>query len=358
MEAVNLLDEYSVEIECVFEGERYSVRDNGAILRHERPGGRSRPNDNKWTFGKPNRQNAYLMFSGVRVHRIVATAFHGDPPDPKYVVDHIDTNCRNNRPENLRWLTRLENSLQNPVTRKKIEYLCGSIDAFLENPSMLNGLATGSNYAWMRSVTPEEAHNCKVRMSAWAKLKKKPSKPGAKPIQSFGSRVYKPLQKWEVGLAGEPGLELTCTPGCASFFWRGRDKFPCSPEETGINPISDYFQKLKPGLEFSYSDLDDWSPRLLICDYELINEGTLILVMCERDDGKWTVAGIEFHGRSQHFVHFHLGDYGERGEAESAFEGKRRLKDFWSEAYKSQNKVISKPTVSSIESIECSAGQS
>lgn len=48
----------------------------------------------------------------------IATAFHGEPPSPQYVVDHIDTNCRNNRPENLRWLTRLENALMNPITRK------------------------------------------------------------------------------------------------------------------------------------------------------------------------------------------------------------------------------------------------
>jgi hypothetical protein len=44
------------------------------------------------------------------------------------VADHIDTNCRNNYPDNLRRLTRLENALKNPVMRRKIEYLCGSVD--------------------------------------------------------------------------------------------------------------------------------------------------------------------------------------------------------------------------------------
>ena len=125
---------FSEEIECNFKDEHYSVRDNGAVFRHCRPGQNKRKNDNTWTFGNENTTNPYLHISGVRVHRIVATAFHGEPPDPKYVVDHIDTNCRNNRPENLRWLTRLENALNNPVTRKKIIYLCGSLEAFLENP--------------------------------------------------------------------------------------------------------------------------------------------------------------------------------------------------------------------------------
>jgi len=132
----------------------------------------------------------------------VATAFHREPPGPKYVVDQIDTNCRNNRPENLRWLSRLENTLKNPATRKKIEYLCGTIEAFLENPSMLNDLRGDPNFKWMRTVTPEEAENRKVRMSFWANNDKKTAKPtGAiNRKSSFGERVYKPLRKWEVGL--------------------------------------------------------------------------------------------------------------------------------------------------------------
>ena len=154
------VNDFSQEEECIYKGEHYSVRDNGAVFRHQPDGKRARPNDNQWTFGKENSANPYLSISGVCVHRIVATAFHGEPLDPEYVVDHIDTNCRNNRPENLRWLTRLENALKNPVTRKKIEYLCGSIEAFLENPSVLNELQGDPNFKWMRTVTPEEANNC------------------------------------------------------------------------------------------------------------------------------------------------------------------------------------------------------
>ena len=98
MTTVNIND-YNQIKECIYKGERYSVRDNGAVFRHPREGARARSNDNQWTFGKENAENPYLLISNIRVHRIVATAFHGDPPDPKYVVDHIDTNCRNNRLE-------------------------------------------------------------------------------------------------------------------------------------------------------------------------------------------------------------------------------------------------------------------
>ena len=90
MTAVDVND-FSQEKKCIYKGEHYSVRDNGAVFKHQREGERARPTDNKWTFGKENSANPYLHISGVRVHRIVATAFHGEPPDPKYVVDHINT---------------------------------------------------------------------------------------------------------------------------------------------------------------------------------------------------------------------------------------------------------------------------
>jgi hypothetical protein len=39
-------------------------------------------------------------------------------PGPEYVVDHIDNNPENNRMENLRWVTKLENS-NNPNNLKR-----------------------------------------------------------------------------------------------------------------------------------------------------------------------------------------------------------------------------------------------
>jgi hypothetical protein len=252
MAAVDIND-FTQENECDFEGEHYSVRDNGAVLRHKQLFKRPRANDNQWTFGKETSQNAYLHIANVRVHRIVATAFHGDPPDPKYVVDHIDSNKRNNRPENLRWLTRLENALLNPVTRKKIEFLCGSIEVFLENPSMLNEFHLESNFSWMRTVTLDEAQNCKMRMSLWANSDRIPKSTGLVHRKStFGDRVFNPLEKWEVGLDREPGLELSLTPRCAQYKWRAPAYFPCCPQNFGANPLEDYFNNLKPGTVLSY----------------------------------------------------------------------------------------------------------
>lgn len=148
--------DYTEERECDYKGEHYSVRDNGAIMRHYK--GRKRPSDNIWTFGRKDDSTGYMIFSGERVHRIVATAFHGEAPSEQHVVDHIDTNRCNNRPENLRWLTKLENIILNENTLAKVVYICGSVDAFLENPQSLFGHERDdNNFLWMRSVTKEEA---------------------------------------------------------------------------------------------------------------------------------------------------------------------------------------------------------
>ena len=112
------LNDFALEKRCEYKGRIYSVRDNGSVYRHQKEGARLAPLDNKWTFGKKDDSDGYMKIAGVRIHQIVATAFHGEPPSSQYVVDHIDTNRRNNRPENLRWVTALENC-NNPNTHKK-----------------------------------------------------------------------------------------------------------------------------------------------------------------------------------------------------------------------------------------------
>jgi hypothetical protein len=138
------LEDFNQEVECIYKNEHYSARDNGAVYRHPLAGKRVRPTDNKWTFGKLNDKTGYPEIASVSVHRIVASAFHGEPPTKEHVVDHIDTNKQNNRPDNLRWVTRLENIILNPITARRIELVCGSVEAFLaddlfhkKNPSLV-----------------------------------------------------------------------------------------------------------------------------------------------------------------------------------------------------------------------------
>lgn len=152
-----LLNTFTEVKECDYKGEHYSVRDNGAIMRHPKTT-RVRPKDNIWTFGDPN-DKGYCAFCGEVVHRIVAFAFHGEPENNQLVVDHIDTNRQNNRPENLRWVTKLENALNNPLTLKKILYYC-TLQEFIENPKILAQRAQDTKISWMGAVTAEEARIC------------------------------------------------------------------------------------------------------------------------------------------------------------------------------------------------------
>lgn len=154
----NVLNSFSEQKELEYKEEKYLVRDNGAIFRLSK-GTKPRNLDGYWTFGKKN-ANGYMMIGSQRVHIIVANAFLGFRDSKIYVVDHIDTNRSNNRVTNLRWLTRLENILLNDITRHKIEYICGSVEAFLENPSILRGHESEDrNFEWMRTVSEEEAQN-------------------------------------------------------------------------------------------------------------------------------------------------------------------------------------------------------
>jgi len=45
------------------------------------------------------------------VHRLICEAFHGPPPTAKHQVRHLDGDPKNNRPENLRWGSQVENWL-------------------------------------------------------------------------------------------------------------------------------------------------------------------------------------------------------------------------------------------------------
>lgn len=330
--------DFQQETKCTYGGDEYLVRDNGAVLRRRRSGKRKRPLDERWTFGKENSANPYLQIADTRIHRVVATAFHGDPPDPKYVVDHIDSNCRNNRPENLRWLTRLENSLKNPATRKKIEYLCGSIEAFLENPSMLDDIQGDPNIGWMRAVTPDEARNCRLRMDLWAhsESKSEGKRRAAGQVSSFGDRVYKPLQKWEIGLGREPGLDMAKTPWCVQYMWRALMYFPLCPQGLEHNSLDAYFRNIELGSVLARCDYEDFCPTLTAVGAVILNDGTSILAMTESENGKWVIVGIQLDDKTKHFFHYVVGSYASMQEAEIGFNAKEQHCDFWSDAYSNQ----------------------
>lgn len=275
------VNDFKQEVECIYKEEKYSVRDNGAVFRHPRGNKRLRKYDNFWTFGKPNDTHGYMEIASVRVHIIVATAFHGSRPSKEYVVDHIDTNRRNNRPDNLRWVTRLENALENPITRKRIIMRCGSIEAFLANPSMLRESDVTPDFSWMRTVTDAEAQISKERLLAWAESDKQVSggvlgewvygqqlmSQSAGQLSSVGE--IDKLQFDSLNECGqispfanehlveleqrEQNVMLSLTPGAAQKIYFDDDKpceYPCTPQEFCGDPLSAYAANLTENAVF------------------------------------------------------------------------------------------------------------
>lgn len=53
------IDDFKKEVSCEYKGETYSVRDNGAIMRHPKKGCRVRSLDNQWTFWQ-EKQNQWV----------------------------------------------------------------------------------------------------------------------------------------------------------------------------------------------------------------------------------------------------------------------------------------------------------
>lgn len=267
-----MINDYNEVKECVYKDEHYSVRDNGAIFRHKREGKRLRLDDERWTFGFKNSKTGYMLLGDHRVHIIVATAFLGERDSKKFVVDHIDTNRCNNRVENLRWFTKLENALNNEITRNKIIYICGSIEAFIENPNILRerlDQVKEPSLEWMRTVTKEAATTAYENIKRyWAEQAKNP-KPlvggkmndgvyskqlnitqyvpispnkeiSAKPIDAISQQNDETqLQSLKTDLVKAKSPDIAWQKN-----WKTPAIFPRCPILIGDNPLEEYYDRL------------------------------------------------------------------------------------------------------------------
>lgn len=319
------IDDYNEVKDCIYKDEHYSARDNGAVIRHPREGKRIRKDDNVWTFGKPNEKTGYMEIAGQRVHRIVAFAFHGNPPTEQHVVDHIDTNRRNNRPENLRWLTRLENALNNPITRARIENICGSIEVFLADPTVLRGHEKiDPNFTWMRAVSPEEARTSLERLTNWAKEHPKPQggtlgewlfqerKPSFTPYTPIQYQQPEPVESEPVET---PQETKSLTPNAIQLDWKHPVEFPCCPQQATDKPLETYSANLEEGKVFSKNDYGEST----VLKFGLTDSNTL-WVMCNISIGWKTHAITKITFKDGIFYHENMGVFDIGDEPEELFD--------------------------------------
>lgn len=329
------LDDFVRMAECSYKDEKYLVRDNGAVLRLPK-NNKPRPLDNTWTFGKVDLASAYLKIGGIAVHRIVAIAFCGEAPSPQHVVDHIDTNRQNNRPENLRWLTKLENVLLNPITRKRIELACQcSILDFLANPDRYRDKLKANNFAWMGSVSKEEADITLKKLKAWAtKESTSPSNrlndwifPRVKPMSKASSwENYTDLQDafmnsqdtlQDLDNTPKEHLDLVAsdTTAISSYYpslnknalqedWRTPSSFPLCPDKG--KTIEDYYSNLSRGEIFSVNQYC----VAQVCEYGWTAQKDRLIILGVNIEGgikPHLVCGIRLEDGA--FIHTNLGSY-------------------------------------------------
>lgn len=247
---------YNHEVSVTYRGERYLVRDNGAVYRQQRANNRRRPLDNKWTFGALSVRDGYRKTCSTPVHRIVATAFHGEQPSPEHVIDHIDTNRLNNRPENLRWVTRLENILNNPKTLRRIENKWGSIEGLLNDPNPAEITDPIINRPWMRQALTEV-------------------------------------------IAEEVSTIESLTPFALQRNWKTPSEFPMCPKEICESPLNDYASRLESGVIYSRNRYGESIVEVA----EFSKDGSCLSVLCKIDSGIKNYALSKVTFEESKFIH-------------------------------------------------------
>lgn len=369
--------------ECDYKGEHYSAREDGMVLRHARQGLKKRKLDEVWISGTLNASNGYLFIGAARIHIIVARAFHGDRDSKVYVVDHIDTNRQNNRPDNLRWLTRLENVLSNEITRKKIELICG-VKAFLENPSILNGHESeDSNFGWMKKVTKEEAKICLENWTRWARTTKAIHDPNYNKSEhhiddwiyektssytnhQFSNSVlekkkdvfvnpYMEMVPYRSGGYGQlkespstpvlssnddidikyDGTTESLTPSARQRKWFTPTEFPFCPESVTEDGLQVYLNNLKKGEVFSKNDKYDPS---YVVDMGMSDDKKALIVLTTnpKENDFWAITFITIENNK--YVHENGGTRGGKDLTTKVFkyligQGELTMEDFeWYDA--------------------------
>lgn len=286
------INDFEIEKECVYQGEKYCVRDNGAVLRYPKNNAKQRILDNKWTFGKVG-NHGYLYIASKGIHRIVATAFHGENLSKEYIVDHIDTNKQNNRPENLRWITKEENILNNPNTIDKLQYITGySIEELKENnwEKLHNYTSENQDTSWMQPTTKEEANNLHKRQKKWIEEKIELDEKNKelheqllkicnireknkKEKVSMGEWVFEPLNEKNVDIFKNyfPSINKN-----AVQTYKTATEFLCCPDEISEQSLEDYYKNLDKNQLFSQNKYY----KSYVIKAEFNNKKDVILVKC------------------------------------------------------------------------------
>lgn len=305
------IDHYGSERELEYEGEIYLVRDNGAVYRKHGMDRRTNSFDETWTFGVLGQQGRYLCIGSAKVHRVVAIAFLGPPPSEEYVVDHINRDKTNNRVENLRWITRLENVMRHPGVRKRIISAYGSLDKYCEDPSTPTN-ELDPDFAWLRSFSKEEAQKSWNQIQKWTESDRFVT-PGVLSNRVHGNLGPMPPTRPPLPVPEKQSL----TPMAIQRKWNTPTEFPCCPNDIGQEPLEEYSRNLITDAVFSR---DRYKESLVVMAE--LGDGFLSVLVASTEKGAikpWAVAKIIIENGK--FVHESLGMYFELNGAKKKHYG-------------------------------------
>lgn len=191
------------------------------------------------------------------------------------------------------------------MTAKRIARVCGSVEAFLADPSKFRYKFQEPNVKWMCTVSIQEAQISLERMLAWAKSDKRPS--GG----SLGKWIFyrDTLQNQHVETIPEvPDIIMSKTLNAAQRNWRVPSEFPCCPQENAEEPITAYSEKLKTGSVFCRNDVFS----SLVSKSAISYDRQSLYVISESTEGKnalkpWALAKITYENGL--FVHTSLHNF-------------------------------------------------
>lgn len=277
-------DDFTQEKTCTYKDELYSVRDNGAVMRHKKEIGRARRIDGCWTFGNLD-EKKFLRIGGEKINRIVATAFHGAPPNEQYVVFHKNYNSQDNRASNLCWVTKFELKIFQRNIQSQLRLLTGrKIEEILSDISILQTV-DAPNLNWMKTVTQAEANEC---LQKYIDLKF--ATPQEKEALDWNSESTKEKIKML-----NPDFHKSLTPNAVVRGNMIPSYFPCCPQEKSENPLRSYYENLQPGNVYYMNS----RYKTLILETAFCEESQQIIVKCESGDGEqaikpWSVGIITY----------------------------------------------------------------
>lgn len=270
--------------------ENYSVRDNGAVLRHSNSDRRKRKDDDVWTFGNAIDDKGFYTIGKEKVHKIVAIAFCGNQPSSQYVVFHKNYNKKDNRAANLMWVTKFQfHILQEKVqaqfrivTQKKIEEILSDFE------SVKNLLP--KNLAWMSKISQAEAD---------------------KALQLYIDLKYSESESDEKYLY----IKSLTAGAVQKHNWRIPSEFPCCPPKSIKNSLETYFINLKKDSIFCKNA----HYKTIIDNFSYNKDKTAILVKGKNEDSVKPYSLCKITCENNEFVHENCGSFFREDGAEKYF---------------------------------------